>query len=66
MSETTPEGKVILKTKNEFMALWNRRFSEIVELKAIGEGILKDMKGKTTGPPGELKEELNNRIWEVM
>ena len=60
----TVQGKTRVKGGNEFLALWGRRFSEIVEVKAIGERIVKDMEGKTTRRPGDLKAELNSRLWE--
>ena len=57
---TTPEGKVI----PNYQELWQRRFSEIKEMKAIGERALNDMKDKGTRSPRDLKADLNRRIWD--
>jgi hypothetical protein len=62
--QETVNGKTRVKSGNEYLALWGRRFSEIVEVKAIGERIVKDMEGKTTRRPGDLKAELNSRMWD--
>ena len=45
-------------------ALWTRRFGEISEINTIGERIKEGMKGKDTRAPGELKAELNNKLWD--
>jgi hypothetical protein len=62
--QETVKGQVRAKTRGEYLGLWSRRFSEIVEVKAIGERILNDMEGTTTRLPGELKAELNRRMWD--
>lgn len=49
---------------NEHLALFDRRFSEIAEMKVIGERSLAEMKNKGTRAPGDLKKELNRRIWD--
>jgi hypothetical protein len=58
------KGEVKPKTGNEYLALWVRRFSEIIEVKAVGERIVQDLKTKTNLRPGELKAELNRRMWD--
>lgn len=45
-------------------ALWTRRFGEISEINTIGERIKESMKGKDTRAPGELKAELNSKLWD--
>jgi hypothetical protein len=43
--------------------LFARSFGEIAEMQEIGARALKLIDGKSTRLPGELKEELNRRIW---
>lgn len=57
-------GKVIEKTGGEYSAIWGRTFGEIEEVRTIGERILDDMKGKDKRAPGDLKSELNRRLWD--
>ena len=63
MKETVG-GKTATKNNDEYLALWDRRFSEIEEIKIIGDRIVADMKGKKTRSPGDLKAELNARLWD--
>jgi hypothetical protein len=58
------DGKVIEKTGGEYGALWGRTFGEIEEVRTIGERILDDMKDKDRRSPGDLKDELNRRLWD--
>jgi hypothetical protein len=45
-------------------ALVGRRFSEIKEINIIGKRIKSTMKDKNKRRPGDLKEELNSKLWE--
>jgi hypothetical protein len=58
------KARPAVSLKDQPAALIDRPFSEIKEIAKIGENIKRDMKGKTTRKPGDLKEELNSKLWE--
>ena len=58
------DGKVTARNSGEYGALWGRTFGEIDEVRTIGERIVEDMKDKDTRSPGDLKNELNSRLWD--
>jgi hypothetical protein len=64
IGKSTTHQPTSASLKDNPNALFDKKFTEIEEVKKIADDVKKKMKGKTTRPPGELKAELNRRIWE--
>jgi hypothetical protein len=56
--------KPTVSLRDDPNALWTHRFGEISEIATIGERIKAGMEGKNTRAPGQLKAELNSKLWD--